>query len=100
MLHLKISSFPAVKPYTCCRKPESRCQQDINLKTQTAPLAFESYLEIRGWILMGYINHPGWTTNENISGKASASQNQVDYPPVVKQQESMDFHGALLIHSS
>lgn len=100
MLRLKISSFPAVKPHTCCRKPESCCQQDINLKTQTAPLAFENYLEISGWILIDYINCPGRATNENVSGKARANQNQLDYPSGVNQQESVDFHGALLIRSS
>lgn len=100
MLRLKISSFPAVKPHTCCRKPESHCQQDINLKTQTVPLPFENYLEISGWTLIDYINYAGRATNENVSGKASANQNRLDYPSGANQQESMDFHGGLMICSS
>jgi len=100
MPQLKISSFPAVKPHTCCRKPESCCRRDINLKIQTAPLAFENYLEIIGWFLIDHVNYPGRATNENGSGKTSANQNQLDYPSGVNQQESRDFHGALLICSS
>lgn len=96
MHQLKISSFPAVKSHTCCRKPESCCQQDINLTTQTAPLTFENYLGISGWILLDYIDYLGQAANENLGSKSNPAGLSI----WGKSAGIHGLHGAVLICNS